>query len=207
MTSPGPATSRREWRQRGSELRRRAWGHDVCERVLRRGRREEGQALVEMAIALPVLLLLLIGIIQFGLLLNKYITLTDAARAGARQLAIEAGSSDPCDPAVAQALISGSAIGLQSSQVTPSFTAMSTTSTTTTTTTGTTTTTTTPDECSTGTYTYNSSYTSTTNTNTTGNENAGDEATITAKQPFTLSVFGLGVLNLTLSASASDQIE
>lgn len=155
-----------------------------------------------MAIALPVLLLLLIGIIQFGLLLNKYITLTDAARAGARELAIQRGDDDPCDPAIQQALIAGSDIGLQATQVTPSFTTMTST-----TTTGTTSTTTTPNECSTGTYTYNANYNSSGNTNTTGNVNEGDEATISASQPFQLSVFGLGVMNLTLTATASDAIE
>ena len=45
----------------------------------KRGRGEDGQALVEFAIVLPLLLILVTGIIQFGLLFNKYITLTDAA--------------------------------------------------------------------------------------------------------------------------------
>jgi hypothetical protein len=44
-----------------------------------------------------------------GRLLNKYITLTDAASAGARELALGVIFSDPCDPAIAQATRSGSA--------------------------------------------------------------------------------------------------
>ncbi len=56
--------------------------------------------MVEFAIVLPLLLLLVTGIIQFGLMFNKYITLTDAVRSGARTLALGRGLSNPCDPAV-----------------------------------------------------------------------------------------------------------
>lgn len=59
------------------------------------GRREDGQALVEFAIVTPVLLLLVLGIVQFGILFNNYITLTDAVRAGARQGAVSRQHSDP----------------------------------------------------------------------------------------------------------------
>lgn len=48
------------------------------------GRNENGQSLVEFAIVVPVLLLLLIGIVEFGWLFNGQITLTAAAREGAR---------------------------------------------------------------------------------------------------------------------------
>lgn len=43
-----------------------------------------GQALVEFALVLLPLLLLIVGTIQFGLLLNANVTLTNAAREGAR---------------------------------------------------------------------------------------------------------------------------
>jgi Flp pilus assembly protein TadG len=48
----------------------------------RRGQR--GQELIEYAIVLPVLLLLLLGILQFALVFLSYNTLADAARQGAR---------------------------------------------------------------------------------------------------------------------------
>jgi Flp pilus assembly protein TadG len=51
-------------------------------------RSEEGQTMVEFAIVLPVLCLFLFGVIQFGIVFNNYITITDAARAGARKAAI-----------------------------------------------------------------------------------------------------------------------
>jgi Flp pilus assembly protein TadG len=50
---------------------------------------EAGQSLVEFALVLPVLLLILLGIIQFGAVFNSLITLNAAAREGARLMAAE----------------------------------------------------------------------------------------------------------------------
>jgi Flp pilus assembly protein TadG len=49
---------------------------------------QRGQTMAELAIVLPVLLVLLLGIAQFGVTFNNYVTLTDAVRAGARQAAV-----------------------------------------------------------------------------------------------------------------------
>ena len=46
--------------------------------------REEGQGLVEFAIILPMLLLLLLGMIEFGLILYNQHVITNASREGAR---------------------------------------------------------------------------------------------------------------------------
>jgi hypothetical protein len=64
-----------------------------------------GQAVVELAITLPVLLLLIIGLINVGLLVNAQITLTQAAWEGAR-----AGAT-LTDPANGDAEISGAVRG------------------------------------------------------------------------------------------------
>lgn len=53
-----------------------------------RARGEGGQAYVEFVLVLPVLLLLVLGIIQFGNAFRTYITLTDATRVGGRQGAV-----------------------------------------------------------------------------------------------------------------------
>ncbi len=45
---------------------------------------EKGQSLVEFALILPIMLLILFGIIQFGFIFNGQITVTSAAREGAR---------------------------------------------------------------------------------------------------------------------------
>jgi len=47
-------------------------------------RGERGQALVEYALVLPILLLLLLGIMEFGILVFNYNTIANAAREGAR---------------------------------------------------------------------------------------------------------------------------
>jgi Flp pilus assembly protein TadG len=47
-------------------------------------RSEKGQALVELALIVPVLLLLVLGVFEFGRLLNAYMTVQHAAREGAR---------------------------------------------------------------------------------------------------------------------------
>jgi TadE-like protein len=54
-------------------------------------RKEKGAVAVEMAIVLPLLLLILLGIIEFGRVLNVQVSLTQAAREGARYAAIHHG--------------------------------------------------------------------------------------------------------------------
>jgi Flp pilus assembly protein TadG len=49
---------------------------------------EQGQTMTELALVLPLLVVLLFGIIQFGIAFNNYVTLTDAVRAGARKAAV-----------------------------------------------------------------------------------------------------------------------
>jgi Flp pilus assembly protein TadG len=64
---------------------------------LSRKQREQGQTLTEFALVLPLLAVLLFGIIQFGITFNRYVTLTDAVRAGAREGAVGRHLSDPAD--------------------------------------------------------------------------------------------------------------
>ncbi len=52
--------------------------------IIRFARRERGSQLVEAAIALPIMLVLLAGIAEFGNFFYQYSTLTTACRAGAR---------------------------------------------------------------------------------------------------------------------------
>jgi Flp pilus assembly protein TadG len=58
-------------------------------------RNERGQTMVEFAMVAPLLLILLLGILQFGATFNRYLTLTDAVRAGARKGAVSRGVVDP----------------------------------------------------------------------------------------------------------------
>ena len=49
---------------------------------------EQGQTMTEFALILPIVLVLLFGIMQFGVIFNNYVTLTDAARAASRKGAV-----------------------------------------------------------------------------------------------------------------------
>jgi Flp pilus assembly protein TadG len=51
--------------------------------------------MVEFTLVLPVLLVVLFGIIQFGITFSNYVALTDAVRAGARTAAISRSATDP----------------------------------------------------------------------------------------------------------------
>lgn len=81
----------------------------------------DGQTMVEFALVLPLLAMLLFGIIQFGIVFNNYLDLTDATRAGARKAAVSRNTSDPSGPAgvATQAVIdSAGDIPLTTSNVT-----------------------------------------------------------------------------------------
>jgi Flp pilus assembly protein TadG len=45
---------------------------------------ERGQSLVELALVLPILIILLFGILEFGRVFHSYLVITNAAREGAR---------------------------------------------------------------------------------------------------------------------------
>lgn len=70
---------------------------------------ERGAAAVEFAILLPLLLMLVLGTIEFGRMYNAQITLTNAARDGVRVMAI--GN----DPAAARAAAKNAAASVSTS--------------------------------------------------------------------------------------------
>ena len=56
-------------------------------RIRKRIRQENGQGMVEFAMVLPILMAVMLGIVQFGIIFNNYETLTDASRVAARRAA------------------------------------------------------------------------------------------------------------------------
>lgn len=58
-----------------------------------RGRNDRGAAMVELALVLPVLVLLLVGIIEAGRAYGANVALQGAARDGARLVALGSGSA------------------------------------------------------------------------------------------------------------------
>ena len=67
----------------------------------RRLKSERGQTFTELALVLPILLVLVLAIAQFGVAFNNYLTLTDAARAAARKGAVSrvGGQATDCQNA------------------------------------------------------------------------------------------------------------
>ena len=55
---------------------------------------ERGQALVEFALLAPILVLLVLGIIQFGIIFYGQVTITAAAREGARMASVGKPDTD-----------------------------------------------------------------------------------------------------------------
>ncbi len=55
---------------------------------MRRARRQEGQALIETALVIPLLLLIAVGIFEFGRAYQTWQILTNAAREGARMAVV-----------------------------------------------------------------------------------------------------------------------
>lgn len=90
--------------------------------MLARIRRDDGQAIVEMALILPILISIVLGVAQFGIAYNNYITLTDATRAGARKAAVSRFVGDAGAGAVAT-------VKADASNLTPSKLTVSVTST------------------------------------------------------------------------------
>lgn len=77
-------------------------------------RRRRGQSLVEFALVLPLFLLILAAIVDFGMGLATSITVTNAAREGARL-----GAVNP-SPSVIEARVRSVATGLDGSRLTVS---------------------------------------------------------------------------------------
>lgn len=62
------------------------------------GRGEDGQALVEFAITMPILLFLLLGIVDFARAWNTYEVLTDAGREAARYAVVHKQNASDTGP-------------------------------------------------------------------------------------------------------------
>ncbi|MDD4602005.1 hypothetical protein SDC9_14767 [bioreactor metagenome] len=70
-----------------------------------------GQAMVEFALVVPVLLLLVLGIMEFSLVIHQYMVVSGAAREGARSAAL--GETDP----VVEGVVANAATGLDSNKI------------------------------------------------------------------------------------------
>jgi hypothetical protein len=74
-------------------------------------RREEGAAAVEFAIVSILLMVLVFGLIEFGIAFSKVNVYTGAAREGARFAAVRCGSSTGCTAGLISTRVSTAAVG------------------------------------------------------------------------------------------------
>lgn len=73
---------------------------------------EEGQALVEFALTLPILLLLMIGLVDVGRGLQAYVSLGNAVREAAREAAVHgADATTPWGPSANDANVTAAVRG------------------------------------------------------------------------------------------------
>jgi Flp pilus assembly protein TadG len=106
-----------EERKSLEQFLRRTLKHDICGLIMR-ARKAQGQALVEFALMVPFLFLLILITINFGAFLYGWITVANAARAGAQYAVLGGVSvgmpSTPCVSLV-QSLITSDTSSLPSS--------------------------------------------------------------------------------------------
>ena len=79
-------------------------------------KKKRGQAIVEFALILPVFILILLGIMEFGLVFHQYLVVTAASREGARVAAL--GGSD----AETLTMVNTSAVSNNAGQLTTTIT-------------------------------------------------------------------------------------
>jgi len=148
-----------------------------------RGADERGQALVEFALVLPVLMLVVLGILQFGTVYKNYIQLTNAADSGGRLFSIERGQSNPCTDIVSQ--VNAAAATLKSSNIVVTMSALN-------------------SPTATSPSTYSSATGGSCPWSSPGVLVSGNPTTVTATYPFNLSLFGLVIVSSRLSVSATE---
>ena len=142
---------------------------------------ERGSAVVEMAIALPIMLMMLTGIFSFSMAMYQKLQLAEALSSGGRVLAADRGDIDPCQTATSA--IFASAPGLNSSQITLTYTI--------------------------GGVSYGAGTTSCPGSGSTANANmtAGGVAQIQASYPCSLSVYGASFASCTMGTQISENVQ
>ena len=83
----------------------------------RRGSRDGGQGLVEFALALPIFVLLMMGMVEYGFLYNNILTVQFAARQGV-SAAAEAGANDGADCSILKAVEAALTVPIDKTKIT-----------------------------------------------------------------------------------------
>ena len=138
----------------------------------------EGNALVEMAVTLPLMMFLVTGLCFMGLAVDNYIILAHANDVGARYLALRRGQlTDPCAQTITA--IQNAAPGLNSSQLSYDFTIGAS----------------------------GDMQNTTSCTSATGDMAPSTTATVTVYYKYPLMIYGWGPTTLTMQAATSEVIQ
>jgi Flp pilus assembly protein TadG len=141
-------------------------------------RDHSGAQAVEFALIAPLLLMLIMGIIQFSITLNNYIELTEGVRTGARNLAISRAMASATPYTTTVSNISASAGNLTAGNITVTISVNGT------------------------------ACTSDSTCTTALTSAAGETASVTATYPCNLTVMGVNFLpTCTLQSQTSDLVE
>ena len=124
---------------------------------------QDGQSVTEFALVLPILAFLLFAVIQFGIVFNNWVQLTDAARAGARKGAVSRHLPNPA--AACTSAVRASATNLKASDLTATCTTAP------------------------------------------GNWQPGDDVTVVATYPYSISLFGIISKSGRLSSTTTERVE
>ena len=87
--------------------------------VARLRKSEDGAELIEMAIVLPLLMLLIMGMVDFGFLFQRYVVLTNAAAEGARVASLPGYSAGDATTRVQAYAVNGGVSGAVNVAVAP----------------------------------------------------------------------------------------
>jgi Flp pilus assembly protein TadG len=126
---------------------------------------QDGQSVTEFALVLPIMAFLLFAVIQFGIVFNNWVQLTDATRAGARKGAVSRRLGPGQAKAACEGAVFASATNLKQSN---GLTA---------------------------------------NCSTLAGWQPGDELTVTATYPYSISLFGVIRKSGTLSSTTKERVE
>jgi Flp pilus assembly protein TadG len=169
--------------ERGSSLlqQRSKWRFFVARVPSKKLRGSEGNALVELALTLPIVFMVLTGVFSLAIALSQKLELAEAVSSGGRVLAVDRGDNDPCSAATSA--IRNAAPGLTSSKLTLSYNLDGNA--------------------------YGSGVTTCPGSGGTPNSYMveGGTATVSATYPCTITVFGTGILSCTLSTQVTEAVQ
>lgn len=75
--------------------------------IVKRGGGDRGSALVEFVLVFPIVMVMLFGIVEFGILLNAQLVLDSTARDAARRSAVEGGATERVYELIESQLLTG----------------------------------------------------------------------------------------------------